>query len=387
MSVTGYSYPWDYVGDDDAAARVAALGLNAVALSSTYHGTRLATRLHPTRFVTEIPHSAAYFSLREEVWGTRRLRPSAPVDWIGDASFERASAQLRERGLSVLGWIVLSHDDQPDARHRELCVRNARGDVYSYALCPSHDEVRDYCRTLALETLHSTPLSGVVLEACGPLGVEHASLHDKTYLAGFSEVERALLSICFCGACRDEFAARRTRSRRDRRARARRAGQWCSLGRGRVGRSLRSRRRVSSSRAPSGSRANSLPLFDETHPEVAITLHASADPWATGSFAPSDASVLGATDAAVANCWGDEDHALRQLAALRPLTSTLGAYVRLDDGAEKLVSLLARSAALGLDELHLYHLGLLTPEGHTVVARLLEYWTSLTSEREMAGER
>ena len=76
MSLTGYSYPGDYVGDESAFDRVAALDLDVVALAASYHATRLTTPLHPTRRVTEIENSAAYFPIHYEVWASRSASTS-----------------------------------------------------------------------------------------------------------------------------------------------------------------------------------------------------------------------------------------------------------------------------------------------------------------------
>ena len=133
----------------------------------------------------------------------------APPTWFEkDDWFNDAARRLEAAGLSVLAWMVMTHEDDFGAQHPDLAVRNAFDDIYPYALCPSSEEVRAYCRTLVEEVLRTTESAGVVLEACGPFGVEHGSIHDKSDMAGLSESEKALLSVCFCVACLhalDEF--------------------------------------------------------------------------------------------------------------------------------------------------------------------------------------
>ncbi len=63
--------------------------------------------------------------------------------------------------------------------------------------------------------------------------------------------------------------------------------------------------------------------------EASVTLHASASPWATGSFAATTVDALALVNCAVANCW-DESRAEHEIAELGPMTSNLGAYLRLD---------------------------------------------------------
>lgn len=373
MSVTGYAYPWDYLDDDRAAARAASLGIDVVALAATYHATRVATPLHPTRRVTEVPHSAAYFALREEIWRGRRLRPSAPASWIGPDSFEGARDRLSGEGLRVDGWIVLTHRDDQHDTSRELLVRNAFGESYSYALCPRADDVRDYCRTLVQEVLRVGGLRGLVLEACGPMGLDHGGVHDKVAMAQWNSIERQLLSICFCRACEGALASvgvdpvdlsRMIREglARDVTSMEEALGEYTSA--------------VQTYRV---SLATSLQrdLMGAAHsvdPSATITLHASASPWATGSFSASSPETLRGA-CAVANCW-DADGAEVELHALGDMTNNLGAYLRLDRPWDHVDDDLARYASLGVGELHLYHLGLMSSTSAESAARVVSRWTS-----------
>ena len=68
---------------------------------------------------------------------------------LGDPAVERTEpvlGRLERDGLMVDGWIVLTHDDDLGPADRELLVRNAYGEPYSYALCPRADDVREVFR-------------------------------------------------------------------------------------------------------------------------------------------------------------------------------------------------------------------------------------------------
>ncbi|MGC2485512.1 MAG: hypothetical protein WA359_04625 [Acidimicrobiales bacterium] len=372
MSLTGYSYPWDHLGDDAAFDRVASLNLDVVALAATYHATRLATPLHPTRRVTELDHSAAYFPLRGEAWTSRRLRPRAPDEWIGPHAFVDAVTQLVERGIEVDGWIVLTHVDDLETTNSDLAVRNAFGEIYSYALCPSHVEVREYCRTLVTETLRSAPLRGVVLEACGPMGLEHSSAHDKIDVAQWGPLERQLLSLCFCHAC--EVAMRNVGLESAELARVVREG----LDRDAATMDDALGEMHDAVEAFRLSRSTTL-QFDVTdaarrvNAEASVTLHASAQPWATGSFAASSSDALAPVNCAVANCW-DESRAAIELSGVGPMTRSLGAYLRIDHDWSQSEQTLSRYASMGVKELHLYHLGLLSAASAANAGRLATTW-------------
>lgn len=108
-------------------------------------------------------------------------------------------------------------------------------------------------------------------------------------------------------------------------------------------------------------------------PDARITVHGDADAWATGSFcALGNPASLEGVDVVVANGWHD-DGRLRHLSRLSALVHprrALGTYLRLDQGwpGDDVRHELSRLAAVGVDELHLYHLGL-WPDAQWRIAR------------------
>jgi hypothetical protein len=374
VTITGYAYPWDYLDDEGAAMRAASLGVDVVALAATYHATRIATPLHPTRQITEVPHSASYVPIRDDVWRNHRLRPRAPEDWIGPDSFERARRRLEHEGLSIDGWIVLTHDDDLDSSHHELFVRNAYDEAYSYALCPRADDVREYCRTLVQETLRSGILRGVILEACGPMGVDHGSTHDKVEMANWSLIQRQLLSLCFCPACEIGLSDAGV----DPLDLARRVREALPGGATTMEEALGDDTVAVATYRQSLSTDLQRELIGsarEVRNDIAVTVHASADPWATGSFPTCSSVSLASATCAVANCW-DPESAEDELVGLGANTANLGAYLRLDHDWSHLENDLTRYASLGVNELHLYHLGLLSRSSAETAQRMIREWTS-----------
>jgi hypothetical protein len=373
VNVTGYGYPWDYL-DDAATFGVLELGVDAVALAANYHATRLVTPLHARRRVLDVPYSALYAPIRPKAWRALRLKPRAP-EWLGLAnSFNDAARRFGAAGLPVLAWMVVAHDDDLGAEHPEVTVHNAFGEAYPYALCPAQEDVRAYCRTLVEEVMATTECRGVVFEACGPVGVEHGSVHDKSDMAGLGDPERQLLSICFCSACHNGLAARDVDA--DELAATVRRALTAPVEsiEGALGEDLSSR--VASYRAELSTtlRRELSERVHERGVETSVTVHASASPWATGSF-----SALGELDAsseletAVANCWnpataeGELEGLARRLDGL----ANLGAYVRPDRVADPPGAVIERYRRLGVSELHLYHLGLFNRSSLAVAEALV----------------
>jgi hypothetical protein len=206
------------------------------------------------------------------------------------------------------------------------------------------------------------------------MGLDHGGTHDKVAMAGWNSIERQLLSICFCRAC--ELALSRmgvdpvdlTRTIRE------------GLARG-----------VTSMEEGLGDYATAVATYRVSlvttlqlelleaaraiDPRATLTVHASASPWATGSFPASSPEVLTNATCAVANCWNPQD-AEGELSGLGAMTKELGAYLRLDREWDHVDDDLARLASLGVRELHLYHLGLLSTTSAKSAARIVSRWNS-----------
>jgi hypothetical protein len=129
-------------------------------------------------------------------------------------------------------------------------------------------------------------------------------------------------------------------------------------------------------------------LVDRIHvlqPDASVTVHASARRWATGSFPTfGDASSLAGRKSVVANCWhpSSADAELRGLSTLVRDRVGVGAYLRLDRGwsNEALVTAtLRRYVEYGMNELHLYHLGLLTSAGFAAARSVIDQCRELTT--------
>jgi hypothetical protein len=201
MAVGTYVYPWDVVGDAAAAERVAALGVDEVALAAAYHSTRALTPRHPQHRIVFARHAALYCEPDDGHWAGSALRPAAP-DWIeGPDSFGTAAAELRRAGLRVHAWTVLAHNTRLGDLHPQAAVHNAFGDRYPWALCISNDDVHDYAARLVSQLAARPDVDGLELEACGWYGFDHQSPHDKTGGVRLGAGGQFLLSLCFCAAC------------------------------------------------------------------------------------------------------------------------------------------------------------------------------------------
>jgi hypothetical protein len=381
----GYAYPWDFVGDPAAAPRAADLGLDAVAVAASYHATRAATPLHPDHRIFEAEHAACYVPVKEPAWRGHRLVPALPAWDLDGDSFGNACRQLTAEGLQTEAWIVLTHNSALGRGHSDLVVRNAFGGVYPYALCPAAQDVQEYCQTLVEEIVRSGPVRGVVLESCGPMGVEHGGKHDKIEFAEWDEAHLALLSLCFCPACEGRYAAVGV----DRGRLAQLVREAVDAASGTVEDYLGDELAAEVAAVRTGIakelRAMLVARCRSVDPNVRITVHGSDDPWATGSFATLQPAVGEGIDGTVASCW-DPGAGSQRISGLRALGGPdidVGAYLRLDRGwpaGELTDRRLQEYLTSGMSELHLYHLGLLGQQGLAAMRYVIDRTRALESD-------
>lgn len=380
--VTGYLYPWDILGDPGAAVEVAALGVDRVALAASYHSVRAATPRHPHRRVVDAHGAALYVPVAASAWAGQALVPGDAREWTGtDNSFAAGAQGLRGAGLEVDAWTVLTHSTRLGRENPQLCVRNAFGEVYSYALCPSQAAVRSYARTVVDQVLELGQPDGLILEAVGALGFGHQNRHEKTDGGDYGPAVQNLLSLCFCGACARAYGGR---------------GLDPESLASQVRDSIRALQRGSVAGTAPGTDAPDRPVgpdlldtFGEilecrwdaaaallegvldrarSHGVSRIAVDADPDPWATGPFLPAQALARTAGRNSVVSVlqgWGSAEAGIGRLDAARqavPGAGPYGVYVLTLPPKEASADQWAQDwgglGEAGYEELHVYHLGL-----------------------------
>lgn len=206
MKTSAFLYPWDVVGDPDAASRIADLGVQQVTLAAAYHSTRTLTPRHPRHRIVTAQYAAVLYPPDADRWAGRALRPYAAGDWAPGDAYGEAAAALADAGLEVHTWVVLAHNSRLGAEHPDTSVVNAYGDRYPWAPCIAQPAVRALLVELAAEAATRPGAHGTELESCGWYGFAHLHAHDKTAGVGLGEAAQYLMSLCFCAACREGYA-------------------------------------------------------------------------------------------------------------------------------------------------------------------------------------
>ena len=366
-------YPWDVDGDPAAPDRIAGLGLAGVTLAAAYHAVRAVTPFHPGhQIVTR--DAAVYYRAGAARWRQTASRPGRlrPAVRRRAGSFERAAAALRAKGLAVTAWAVITHNDRLGAVVPSAAVRNAFGDAYPWALCLASPAVRDYAVCLAGEVAALAEADAVELEACGWYGVEHLSAHDKTAGAA-GGAAGWLLSVCFCAACRREYAAAgadpawlaaRVRAAVDLPEDAALPGEAAAILAGvRAALATRFQREV-------------VAAARDVAPGKPVYLHAHPDPRAMGANPGCEPAALAGVAGIVLPCWdpGTAPALVARAAATVPdgtgIAASLLAVAGLGGDPATLSAQAAVVRAAGATELRLYHAGLASAADLAAIRRL-----------------
>ena len=404
MSVRAWAnlYPWDVDGDSAAPDRLAGLGLAGVTLAAAYHAVRAVTPFHPGhRIVTR--DAAVYYRADPSRWRGTALRPARlrPARARPAGSFERAAAALRARGLAVTAWAVLTHNDRLGAVVPSAAVRNAFGDPYPWALCLAAPAVREYAVTLAGDVAGLAEADAVEFEACGWYGVEHLSAHDKTAGAAAGAAAQWMLSLCFCAACRQEYAA--AGADPEWLAASVRAAVDSSANGGAAGPAAGEVAARPGASAPAGAAApagGALPLAAadvllrvraalaarfqreviaaarDAGPGKPVYLHVHPDPWAAGANPGYEPAALAGATGIVLSCWdpATAPALVSRAAATMPqgnaIAASLLAVAGLGGDAATLPAQAAVVRAAGATELRLYHAGLASLADLAAIGRL-----------------
>ncbi|MGW8955158.1 hypothetical protein [Streptomyces sp. NPDC055709] len=207
MRTGAFVYPWDVNGDPGAAERIAGLGVGQVTLAAAYHSTRALTPRHPRHRVVTAEHAAVLYPPDGGRWAGRTPHPYPAGAWAPGDAYGEAAEALTAAGLDVHTWVVLAHNSRLGSEHPGTSVVNAYGDRYPWAPCIAQPAVRAYLLDLAAEAAVRPGARGTELESCGWYGLAHLHAHDKIAGVGLGDAAQYAMSLCFCPACGEGYAA------------------------------------------------------------------------------------------------------------------------------------------------------------------------------------
>ena len=198
-------FPWDVQseGAEPCLGAIAELGCSTVVLSTNYHRARLFRPRtlgyynRPVDWCDFVPTPALY----EEP----KLLPPVNPDARCVSAAQEAVTAARAQGLEVIASVIGCHNTTIGLAHPELCVENAFGDRYAFALCPAQPRVRSHLCSLVRDVSRQFRPEALLLDSFAYLDAVHREHHELMFVSP-GAFGKYLLSLCFCPACRERLA-------------------------------------------------------------------------------------------------------------------------------------------------------------------------------------
>ena len=197
-------FPWD-VADEGAQACVGAiadLACNTVILSPNYHRARL-FRPRTLGFYNR-PIDWCDFRPDPSLYEEPGLLPPINPDARCVEGCHRAAEAARARGLDVIISVIGCHNTTIGLSHPELCIENACGDRYAFALSPAQPRVRSFLGSLVRDLCRQYRPDGLLLDSFSYLDAVHREHHELMFVSP-GAFGKYLLSLCFCPASCDRL--------------------------------------------------------------------------------------------------------------------------------------------------------------------------------------
>jgi hypothetical protein len=207
MRLCLYLHPFDLraLAGHGGLKRLRDLGFAEVAIAASYHDGRWLMPWHGDGRVRFLEDGTLHFRPRAD-YGALRPQASSEVPSAGPSPLERLGAEAAAAGLAARAWTIGLHNSRLGEARPDLCVQNAFGDRYGYALCPAQPAAQQHAVALARDVAAHAGLQTIELEAFGQMGWKHSSHHDKASFAPSGLLDAAL-SACFCPACAAQMQA------------------------------------------------------------------------------------------------------------------------------------------------------------------------------------
>jgi hypothetical protein len=205
-TTTLWVYPWDIIdeGIETCLDRIKdELGIDRVSVAALYHSGKFLLPRNPKRRVYFPEPGACYFPPSHERYRDLAIQPIR--SWVAeDDAYGRIRSAAADRGLEFEAWVLGFHNTGIGARHPEVCLENAYGDRYPFALCPANPDARRFIAAVIDDLLARYEPDSVFLETHNYMNYGHGFHHEFTP-APSTDVDKYLLSLCFCEHCSRAF--------------------------------------------------------------------------------------------------------------------------------------------------------------------------------------
>lgn len=204
-----WAYPWSLAerGFDEALGELDRLGIDRINVAALSHSVRTLDPRDGIR-LQHYPGGCFFDPGQRSADGSSIDPPTNEVPGMADPLAETIDAAAAY-DIGVNAWTVCLHNSRVAAEHPSNRPVDAFGNDLHHGLCPSNDAVRRYLVDV-VERLAEYDVERIDLESIGYPTALHGHGDRYGHLKNFavtSDAAVALLSQCFCEACRESAAA------------------------------------------------------------------------------------------------------------------------------------------------------------------------------------
>ncbi len=192
-------FPWDVAseGADACLGAIAGLACNSVILSPNYHRARL-FRPRTLGFYNR-PVDWCDFRPDTSLYEEPHLLPPINPDARCVDGCQQAAVAAKANGLDMIVSVIGCHNTTIGLNHPELCVENAFGDRYAFALSPAQPRVCSFLGSLVRDLCRQYRPGAILLDSFSFLDAVHREHHELMFVSP-GAFGKYLLSLCFCPA-------------------------------------------------------------------------------------------------------------------------------------------------------------------------------------------
>jgi hypothetical protein len=202
MKASMWAHPWDLVdeGSEQAAQRLAAIGIDEINLATAMHSVQTLNPHNPER-KTFFADASIYFQPDHDRYEaiTPDVNPTmGDADWLGEIADGFADAPV-----DLNSWSATFHSSSLGRQHLDATIESPFGDSLVWGLCPSNPVVQEYGRALTTDLAERDVFGTIEMELADYQYGTGYGWHHQEWFTRMGPLGEFLFGLCFCDHCRE----------------------------------------------------------------------------------------------------------------------------------------------------------------------------------------
>ena len=177
--------------------------LTGINLALNYHASRdfLLRQGPQLEYLSDGFH---YYKVDKSNYEAGAITPSDFDQLPSNQLLENVLSEAQRQDFEVNAWAVYMHNSAIGMKYPETTVTNVFGNKFLSELCPVNKAVQGYAIGMTKD-LASRGVKSIMAESLHFHGARHGEHHERFFME-LSPVTEFLYSLCFCKACKENFA-------------------------------------------------------------------------------------------------------------------------------------------------------------------------------------